>query len=260
MRRPSTIGSLVVALVLLAGAGLPGMADATTAGVAGTLSEPIRISTQSLGRSEDIASALKIFLVLTALSFIPAALICMSSFVRIVVVLSMLRHALGLQDTPPNMVLTSLALFLCVFTMMPVASEVQQRAIEPFNAGSLDLAQATEAGLEPIKDFMVRQTREEDLALMVELARAEMPTSLEDTHLTHLIPAFLISELRTAFQVGFIIFLPFLLIDIVVSSVLMALGMMMVSPASIAIPIKVLLFVLIDGWHIVVRALMGTFA
>jgi len=192
---------------------------------------------------------LRIFLVLTALSLIPAALICMTSFVRIVVVLSMLRHALGLTETPPNMVLISLALFLTLFSMSPILERVNTDAVQPFLDGKgVTLEQAASRGKAPIKEFMIRQTREPDLMLMVELSGAKAPTSIEDIGMVQLVPAFMMS-----------VYLPFLLIDIVVASVLMALGMMMVPPATIAIPLKILLFVLIDGWNIVVRALMGTF-
>ena len=210
--------------------------------------------------SGEMSSALRIFLVLTALSLIPAALICMTSFVRIVVVLSMLRHALGLTETPPNMVLISLALFLTLFSMSPILERVNAEAVQPFLDGKgVTLEQAAGRGKVPIKEFMVRQTREPDLMLMVELSGAKAPTSIEDIGMVQLVPAFMMSELRAAFQIGFVIYLPFLLIDFVVASVLMALGMMMVPPATIAIPLKILLFVLIDGWNIVVRALMGTF-
>lgn len=222
--------------------------------------EPIRLGAGNLlGDKAEVSSALRIFLVLTALSLLPAALICMTSFVRIVVVLSMVRHAIGLQDTPPNMVIMSLALFLTLFSMSPVVTQVNESAFAPYQAGKMSLDQAVDAGKKPVKEFMVRQTRESDLSLMVELANAKSPQSLEDIQLVHLVPAFMLSELRTAFQIGFVIFLPFLLIDIVVSSVLMSLGMMMVPPSTIAIPLKILLFVLIDGWHILVRSLMGTF-
>ncbi|WP_457331684.1 flagellar type III secretion system pore protein FliP [Rhizobacter sp. P5_C2] len=223
---------------------------------------PVQIAAApiTLGGKDEMSSALRVFLLLTALSLVPAALICMTSFVRIVVVLSMLRHAIGLQDTPPNVVVVSLALFLTLFSMSPVIEQINQAAVQPYAAGRADLQQAVERGKAPLKEFMVRQTRESDVLLMVELANAAAPQSLDDVQLVHLVPAFMLSELRTAFQIGFVIFLPFLLIDIVVASALMALGMMMVPPSTIAIPVKILLFVLIDGWALVVKSLMGTFA
>jgi len=208
----------------------------------------------------EMSSALRVFLGLTALAFIPAALICMTSFVRIVVVLSMLRHALGLTETPPNMVLISLALFLTLFSMSPVLERINVDAVQPFAEGKdMTLMQAIERGKAPLKDFMVRQTREADLMLMVDVSGAKPPSNVDDIGMIQLVPAFMMSELRAAFQIGFVIYLPFLLVDIVVASSLMSLGMMMVPPATIAIPLKILLFVLIDGWNIVVRALMGTF-
>ena len=234
------------------------MAASPPALVTAPITAPIQLG--GAVTSGEMSSALRIFLVLTALSLIPAALICMTSFVRIVVVLSMLRHALGLTETPPNMVLISLALFLTLFSMSPILERVNAEAVQPFLDGNgVTLEQAAGRGKVPIKEFMVRQTREPDLMLMVELSGAKAPTSIEDIGMVQLVPAFMMSELRAAFQIGFVIYLPFLLIDFVVASVLMALGMMMVPPATIAIPLKILLFVLIDGWNIVVRALMGTF-
>jgi flagellar biosynthetic protein FliP len=208
----------------------------------------------------DVSLALKVLLGLTVLSLAPAILVSMTAFIRIVIVLSMLRHALGMPETPPNTVIISLALFLTLFTMAPALQKVNQEALQPYLAGTLTPERAAGAGAEPLRDFMVRQTREEDLALMVELAKAEQPATIEDISLVQLIPAFMLSELRAAFQIGFVIFLPFLLVDLIVSSALMALGMMMVPPASISLPIKILLFVLMDGWNLVVRALLGTFA
>lgn len=218
---------------------------------------PLSLVEQS-AQSPEMASALRIFLGLTALSFIPAALICMTCFVRIVVVLSMLRHAIGLMESPPNVVIVTLALFLTLFSMQPVLQKLNDDAIQPYLNGRTKMAVAAEKGIEPLKEFMVRQTREQDLGLMIELANAPRPQSLADISMLHLIPAFMLSELRTAFQVGFIIFLPFLLIDLIVASVLMALGMMMVPPSTVSVPLKLLLFVLIDGWNIVTRSLLGT--
>lgn len=212
------------------------------------------------GAPGETASAVKILLGLTVLSLAPAILMSMTSFIRIVIVLSMLRHALGMQDTPPNTVIISLALFLTLFTMSPALQEMNKNAVQPYSAGKISTEVAAARVVTPLRDFMVRQTREQDLALMVELAKAEQPKSMDDISMVQLIPAFMLSELRAAFQIGFVIFLPFLLIDLIVSSALMALGMMMVPPASISLPLKILLFVLIDGWNLVVRALLATFA
>lgn len=240
---------IVIGLALFLGSGI--------ALAAGAPASPWSFAEQSV-QSPETASALRIFLGLTALSFIPAALVCMTCFVRIVVVLSMLRHAIGLMESPPNVVIITLALFLTLFSMQPVLQRLNDDAVQPYLAGQLKMNVAAERGVEPIKDFMVRQTREQDLGLMIELANAPRPQSMADVSMLHLIPAFMLSELRTAFQVGFVIFLPFLLIDLIVASVLMALGMMMVPPSTVSVPLKLLLFVLIDGWNIVTRSLLGT--
>ena len=207
----------------------------------------------------ETASAVRILLGLTVLSLAPAILMSMTSFVRIVIVLSMVRHALGMQETPPNTVIVSLALFLTFFTMSPTLQEINTKAVQPYMANRMSSEAALAAATAPLRGFMVRQTREQDLALMVELAKAEQPRTIDDIGMAQLIPAFMLSELRSAFQIGFVIFLPFLLVDLIVSGALMSLGMMMVPPASISLPLKVLLFVLIDGWNLIVRALLGTF-
>lgn len=208
----------------------------------------------------EVSSAIRILLGLTVLSLAPAILMSMTAFVRIVIVLSMLRHALGMPETPPNTVIISLSLFLTMFTMAPTMQEINTNAVQPYMQGGMATEEALAKAVLPLREFMVRQTREQDLALMVELAKAQQPRSMADISMVQLIPAFMLSELRTAFQVGFVVFLPFLLVDLVVSSALMSLGMMMVPPASISLPLKILLFVLIDGWNLVVRALLGTFS
>ena len=210
--------------------------------------------------SAELAGALKVVLLLTFISLIPGLLVAVTSFTRIIIVLSMLRQALGMQETPPNMVLTGLALFLTLFTMMPVVQEVNDKALEPFLGDRITMQEAARGAAVPLRDFMVRHTREQDLALMVEIARAAPPASVEEIRLAHLVPAFMLSELRTAFQIGFVIFLPFLLVDLVVSSVLMSMGMLMVPPIVISLPIKILMFVLVDGWALVVRSLVSGFS
>lgn len=239
-------------LLLLA---LMGAAACAHAGAPAPAME-LRIS----GGATDVSAAVKIMLGLTVLSLAPAILMSMTSFIRIVVTLSMLRHALGMPETPPNAVIVSLALFLTFFTMAPTLQQVNTQALQPYMAGKLSTEKAATRAVGPLREFMVRQTREQDLALMVELAKAAPPESIDDISLVQLIPAFMLSELRAAFQIGFVLFLPFLLVDLIVSSALMALGMMMVPPASISLPIKILLFVLMDGWNLVVRSLLGTFA
>ncbi|WP_218943562.1 flagellar type III secretion system pore protein FliP [Exilibacterium tricleocarpae] len=212
------------------------------------------------GDPEETATALKVLLGLTVLSLAPAILIAMTSFTRIVIVLSMLRHAFGMQQTPPNTVIVSMALFLTVFNMLPTFKQIEAEAFQPYMDGALESRQALDEGLTYLHDFMIRQTREEDLMLMVDVAKAERPASAADIETFLLVPAFMLSELKSAFQIGFVIFLPFLLIDLVVASVLMSMGMLMVPPMMISLPIKVLMFVLIDGWNLVVYSLLNSFS
>ncbi|MFT3857816.1 MAG: flagellar type III secretion system pore protein FliP [Aquabacterium sp.] len=196
---------------------------------------------------------------LSVLSFLPAALMAMTSFTRIVITLSFVRHALGLPETPPNAVLITLALFLTVFTMAPTFDKVQTQAVNPFMDGKLDLRQASKAGTQPFKDFMSEHVRDQDVELIASLAKKPLPDKVEDADLSILVPAFMLSELRVAFSVGFVIFLPFLLVDLIVSAVLMSLGMMMMPPATVSLPLKLLLFVLIDGWGLILRAIVGSY-
>jgi flagellar biosynthesis protein FliP len=211
------------------------------------------------GGRQEVATAVKILVGLTVLSLAPAILVVMTSFTRIIVVFAMLRHAFGMQETPPNTVLVSLALFLTLFTMLPVFESVNQQAFTPYVNGKISLDKAVDRGLAPLREFMIRQTREQDLQLMLDVAKAEAPETAADIKTVHLIPAFMLSELKTAFQIGFVIFLPFLLIDLVVSTILMSMGMLMVPPMMISLPLKVLMFVLIDGWNLVVRAVLTSF-
>lgn len=209
--------------------------------------------------SAETAQALRVVLGLTLLAILPAMLVCLTSFLRIIIVLSMLRHAVGMPETPPNTALIGLALFLTLFTMSPVLQKINEEAFQPFMSGQLAMSASYVRGMAPLRDFMVRQTREQDLALMLELGKAPLPTTMEDVSNVQLIPAFMLSELRAAFQIGFMVFLPFLLIDLVVASVLMALGMMMMPPTTIALPLKILMFILVDGWSLLLKALVGSF-
>ena len=209
--------------------------------------------------SNDTAQALRVVLGLSVLAVLPALLVCVTSFLRIVIVLSMLRQAIGMPETPPNPVLVGLALFFTLFTMGPVLQVLNDQAFQPFMNGTLGMEAAYGKGMAPLREFMVRQTREQDLALMIDLAKAPIPKSIDDVGNLQLIPAFMLSELRAAFQIGFCLFLPFLLIDLIVSSVLMSLGMMMLPPTTIALPLKILVFVLVDGWALVLKALVGSF-
>ncbi len=211
------------------------------------------------GSAKTLAQPLRIVLLLTVLALLPAIVIAMTSFTRTIIVLSMLRHAFGMQDTPPNMVLLSMALFLTLFTMAPALQQINETSLQPLLQEKVDLQTAVRQGVDPLRAFMVRQTREKDLALILDIAHAPQPESIESVRTIHIVPAFLLSELKTAFQIGFVIFLPFLLLDLVVASVLMSMGMLMVPPTIISLPLKVLMFVLIDGWGLVLRALLGSF-
>jgi flagellar biosynthesis protein FliP len=221
--------------------------------------EPSRRRTAAAPDGEMTSQALRIVLGLTLLAVLPALLVCLTSYLRIIVVLSMLRHAIGMQETPPNTVLIGIGLFLTLFTMSPVLQKVNGEALQPYMAGKMATEAAYAKASAPLRDFMVRQTREADLALMVELSKAKPPQSMDDISNVQLAPAFMLSELRAAFQIGFVIFLPFLLIDLIVSSVLMALGMMMMPPTTISTPLKILMFILVDGWSLVLKALVGSF-
>lgn len=209
---------------------------------------------------QEVATAFKVLLALTVLSLAPGFLVVMTSFTRIIIVLSILRHALGMQQTPPNVVLISVALFLTLFTMAPITSQIYEKSAKPFFAGDIGAEQALDEGMDPLREFMIRQTREEDLLLFVDISGQDAPQNMDEIMNSSLIPAFMVSELRTAFQIGFIIFLPFLLIDIVVAGILMSMGMMMVPPMMISMPIKILMFVLIDGWNLLIHSLMASFS
>ncbi|MAB96587.1 MAG: flagellar biosynthetic protein FliP [Pseudomonadaceae bacterium] len=218
----------------------------------------ITLSTDAQGQQEYSVS-LQILLIMTALSFIPAVLMLMTCFTRIIIVFSILRQALGLQQTPSNQILTGLALFLTMFIMAPVFDRINQDALQPYLNEQLPAQEAIAKAEGPIKDFMLAQTRSSDLELFVRLSKRTDIASPDDAPLTILIPAFVTSELKTAFQIGFMIFIPFLIIDLVVSSILMAMGMMMLSPLIISLPFKIMLFVLIDGWALIMGTLAASF-
>lgn len=208
----------------------------------------------------DVAVTLQVLLLLTILTLAPAILTLMTSFTRTVIVLSLIRNALGTNQVPPNQVLIGLALFLTAFIMAPVFGAVYTEALAPYFQGELTLEEMWVRGLEPIREFMLRNTREKDLAMFVSLRGSEQPQTPADVDTLTLIPAFVISELKTAFQLGFVIFIPFLVIDMVVASTLMGMGMMMLPPVMISLPFKILLFILVDGWHLVVRSLLASFS
>ncbi|MFA9558072.1 flagellar type III secretion system pore protein FliP [Evansella sp. AB-rgal1] len=208
---------------------------------------------------ESLTGTVQLLLLLTVLSLAPSILILTTCFTRIVVVLSFVRTGLATQSMPPNQVIVGLALFITFFVMTPVFSEINEQALQPMFAGEITQEEAFESAALPMKQFMAKHTREKDLALFMGYAGLPRPETLDDIPLTALVPAFAISELKTAFQIGFMIFVPFLVIDMVVASVLMSMGMMMLPPVMIALPFKILLFVMVDGWHLVVRSLLLSF-
>ena len=230
------------------------------AAIAQTGGFPALTSTPAPGGGQTYTLSIQTLLTLTALTFIPAALLMMTSFTRIIIVLSLLRHALGTQTSPPNQVIVGLSLFLTFFVMSPVLDRIYTEAYQPLSENRITFPQAVERGAVPLRAFMQKQTRESDIGLFARLANSPKLESANDVPMRVLIPAFVTSELKTAFQIGFIIFIPFLIIDMVVASVLMSMGMMMMSPVMIALPFKLMLFVLVDGWHLLLGSLVMSFA
>lgn len=247
MSRPTRL------FILLLLALLPGivLADNTTL--------PALITSPATGGGQTWSLSIQTLVFLTSLSFLPALLLMMTSFTRIIIVLSLLRQALGLQTTPPNQVLIGLALFLTLFIMGPVFDKVYTVAWQPFTSNQINFQQAIDRGSAPLKTFMLHQTRQADLALYVKLSHSPALQGPEDVPMRILVPAFATSELKTAFQMGFAIFIPFLVIDMVVASVLMSMGMMMVAPSIVSLPFKIMLFVLVDGWQLVLGSLAQSF-
>ncbi len=225
--------------------------------------DPLSIPAITLSNGADgqqeYSVSLQILLIMTALSFIPAFVILMTSFTRIIIVFSILRQALGLQQTPSNQILTGMALFLTMFIMAPVFDRVNQDALQPYLKEQMTAQQAIDKAQVPLKDFMLAQTRQSDLDLFMRLSKRTDIAGPDQVPLTILVPAFVTSELKTAFQIGFMIFIPFLIIDMVVASVLMAMGMMMLSPLIISLPFKIMLFVLVDGWALIMGTLASSF-
>ena len=221
---------------------------------------PAWTSTPGPGGSQTYSLSIQTLLTLTALTFIPAALLMMTSFTRIIIVLSLLRHALGTQTSPPNQVLIGLSLFLTFFIMSPVLNKVYDDAYLPLAENRIAFGEAVDKGAVPIRSFMLKQTRESDIGLFARLSDTPQLTAAKDVPMRVLIPAFVTSELKTAFQIGFIIFIPFLIIDMVVASVLMSMGMVMMSPVMVSLPFKIMLFVLVDGWHLLLGSLVMSFA
>ncbi|MEZ5101925.1 MAG: flagellar type III secretion system pore protein FliP [Thermoleophilia bacterium] len=208
---------------------------------------------------ENGSTAVQLLILLTLIGFIPGLLFAVTGFTRILIVLGFVRNALGTPSMPPNQVLVGIAFFLSLFVMAPTLNQVNSVALKPFRAGEITQQQAIERGLEPVRTFMFKQTRDGDLALFVKLAKLKRPETRADIPTHVLVPAFVISELKTAFQIGFLIFLPFLVIDMIISAVLMSMGMMMLPPVLISLPFKILLFVLVDGWHLVTQSVVNSF-
>src|SRR5687768_5991396 len=232
---------------------LPGELYAQTGGI------PALTSTPTAGGGQTYSLSIQTLLTLSALAFLPAVLLMMTSFTRIIIVLSLLRHALGTQTSPPNQILVGLALFLTMFIMSPTLDRVYAEAYVPYTENRMAFNDALGRAEEPVKAFMLKQTREPDLALFMKLAQQPAVASPQDLPLRVVVPAFVTSELKTAFQIGFLVFIPFLIIDMVVASVLMSMGMMMLSPVLISLPFKIMLFVLIDGWALVMGTLAQSF-
>jgi flagellar biosynthetic protein FliP len=236
---------LVAALTVFCGA-----ADAQVA--------PLTVATEATGE-QSFSLSIQILVLMTLLTLLPAAILSTSAFVRIIIVLSILRQALGTAQTPPNQVLLGIALFLTFFVMAPVISEIHEKAAVPYIDGTMSASEAVTVGVEPLRTFMLDQTRESDLQLFASIAGRTDITSAEQAPLSIVVPSFMVSELKTAFQIGFLVFIPFLVIDLVVSSVLMSMGMMMLSPMIISLPFKIMLFVMVDGWALILGTLASSF-
>ncbi len=248
-RRVALVGALGVLLMAFS---VPAQAQ--------TLPVPqVQIGVGQAENPGQVAASLEILGLLTVLSLAPAILVMMTSFTRIIVVLSFLRNALATGQMPPNQVLIGLALFLTFFIMVPIYNQIYQQAWVPYQQGAITQAQAIQTASVPLRDFMLRQTREKDLALFIEFANQPEPQSPDQLPMSIVIPSFIISELKTAFEMGFVLFVPFLIIDMVVASALMSMGMLMLPPMMISLPFKVLLFVMVDGWNLIVRSLVVSF-
>ena len=251
--RASSAARFALPLAAAALSFVPHLAHAQAAGL------PALTSTPGPNGGTTYTLSVQTMLLLTMLTFLPAMVLMMTSFTRIIIVLSLLRQAMGTTTTPPNQVLVGLALFLTLFVMSPVLDKAYQDGYKPFAAGTLSMDDAVQRGVAPFKTFMLRQTRESDLALFARISHAEPMQGPEDVPLSLLVPAFVTSELKTGFQIGFTIFIPFLIIDMVVASVLMSMGMMMMSPATISLPFKLMLFVMVDGWQMLIGSLAQSF-
>jgi flagellar biosynthetic protein FliP len=219
----------------------------------------VSLSIDDSGSPQDFSATMKILIAMTVLALVPTILVMVTSFVRIIVVMMMTRRAMGTNQMPPSQVLMGMALILTIFVMAPVFNQVYTDAVKPYIEGELDQEQAYKIGIEPIREFMFKQTREQDIEMFASFAKIDKPKTRDDLPTYVLIPSFLVSELRTAFQIAFVIFIPFLVIDMVVASVLMSMGMMMLPPIMVALPFKILLFVMVDGWYLIIQSLVQSF-
>lgn len=256
---PRKISLLILAALLAVLTLLSGPAAAQTAAVDTTSAPAVSLSLQGVQTPGGMDAALKVVLLMTVLSLAPAFLILLTSFTRIVIVLGFLRQAIGANQAPNNQIIIGLALFLTIVVMSPVLNEMNTSAIQPFMNDEISQEVAFSRAQGPLKDFMLSQVREKDIALFLELTNTETPATPQELPMLVVIPSFVISELKTAFQMGFLLFIPFLIIDMVVASVLMSMGMMMLPPVLISLPFKLLLFILVDGWFLVVRSLVQAF-
>ena len=227
-------------------------------GVAGAQTEPLALATDAT-QGQSFSLSLQILVLMTLLTLLPAALLSTSAFVRIIIVLSILRQALGTAQTPPNQVLLGIALFLTFFVMSPVINDIHLNAATPYIDGQISAGEAFSKGIQPLRRFMLDQTRDTDLQLFASIAGLQDISSVDQAPMSIVIPSFMVSELKTAFQIGFLVFIPFLIIDLVVSSVLMSMGMMMLSPMLISLPFKIMLFVMVDGWALLLGTLASSF-
>jgi len=209
---------------------------------------------------QNVSTAIQLLLLITVLSLAPAVLVMVTSFTRIIVVLSLVRNAIGIPQLPPNQVMIGLALFLTAFVMAPAIKQINNEAVQPYLNGTITQQEAYDRGEGPLRAFMLKQTRQQDLGLFLKLSNSEKPETIDDVPTYVLVPAFTISELKTAFQMGFVMFVPFLIIDLIVSSALLSMGMMMLPPVIVSLPFKILLFVLVDGWYLIIGSLVGSFA
>jgi len=219
----------------------------------------VNVDLRAIMASPQFSNSVQLIIALALISLVPFLLMSVTSFLRIIVVFSLLRTAIGTQQIPPNAILTGLALFMTIFIMSPTWQEINQTALIPYNQGKISQTRALEVGMQPVRKFMIQQTREADLALFVGFSKIKSPKTMDDIPTYVLIPSFMISELKTAFQIGFLLFIPFIIIDLVVSNVLLSLGMFMLSPVMVSLPFKILLFVLVDGWNLITRGLMMSF-